>query len=178
MARSSRSSRSGVVALLALLSCGVFPVAAEQPVSKKDSIHDFVENEVKKDGEDTSLTSYAAAAIPETDMTVVYLSGEGYCGSGGCTLLILKEQGNSFKLVNSVTISWPPIVALRTKSHGAPDLGVTVAGGGIMPSYVAALPFDGKKYAKNPTVGPAYKVTDKTGTVLIRSMDELVPVAK
>lgn len=162
--------------LAAVLLMAAFRIGAEQPSAARDGIHAFVGKIVKEDDEDASQISYGTAAIPETDMILVYLSGGGYCGSGGCTLLILKKTNASYTLVNSVTISWPPILALKTKSEGAPDLGVTVAGGGLA-SYVAALPFDGKRYAGNPSAKPAYRAKDKSGTVLIESFDSLKPLS-
>ncbi len=167
-----RSSWGHVVTLFVILTGWAAPASAEPVAAKNDAVRDFVLNEVKKDGEDPSTTYYAAAKIPETDMTVVYLSGDGYCGSGGCTLIILKNEGASLKLVNSVTVSWPPIIALNSKSHGVPDLGVGIKGG------FAALPFDGRQYAENPTVPPARKLKDSAGAVLIKSVDGVRPVAE
>jgi hypothetical protein len=46
---------------------------------------------------------------------------------------------------------------------------VQVAGGGIIQGYEAAVPFDGRRYASNPTVPPAMRIDDAPGETLIRA---------
>lgn len=118
------------------------------------------------EGNDKS-TRFSAAALPGTDLTLVYLRGRSWCGSGGCTLLVLRPKGRSFQLLSEISISRPPIAVLKSRHHGLPDIGVWVQGGGILPGYQAALPFNGKGYADNPTVRPARKVTGDSGRTLI-----------
>jgi hypothetical protein len=107
---------------------------------------------------------------------IVYLSGQGWCGSGGCTMLILEPTGSSFKVLGRVTIVQLPIRLLRTMSHGHPDIGVFVQGGGIMSGYEAVLTFNGVKYASNPSLPPARKATSIQGEVIITTTQESVPL--
>jgi len=88
---------------------------------------------------------------------LVYLGQDDWCGSGGCALYILHRQGGHWRLVNSVTVTWPPIRVLATKSRGWSDIGVQVSGGGIIPGYEAVLRFNGVRYPGNPTVPPAFR---------------------
>jgi hypothetical protein len=44
---------------------------------------------------------------------------------------------------------------LKSSTNGWRDLAVRVRGGGVLPGYLALLPFDGATYAGNPTVPPA-----------------------
>ena len=97
------------------------------------------------------------------DEAVVYLTGEGVCGSGGCELSIYSPQGASWREVTSLSITRPPIRVLDTRSHGWSDLGVWVAGGGIIPGYEARLRFDGGSYPTNPSVPPAERTTERNG---------------
>lgn len=60
---------------------------------------------------------------------IVFVSGEGWCGSGGCMTLILSPAQGSFKLVAKVTHSRPPIRVLANRSYGWHSLGVWVQGG-------------------------------------------------
>ncbi len=106
-----------------------------------------------------------------TKETLVYLNGRDWCGSGGCHLLVLVPQGSSFKIVSRIPITRPPIRILPTRSHGWSDLGVTVAGGGIMRAYVAKLPFNGVRYAENPTMPPASPAKGAKGTIAISADD-------
>ena len=118
------------------------------------------------EGDDKS-TRFSAAALPGTDLMLVYLRGRSWCGSGGCTLLVLRPHRTTFQLLSEISISRPPITMLKSRHHGLPDIGVWVQGGGILPGYQAALPFNGKGYADNPTVRPARKVTGDSGPILI-----------
>lgn len=121
----------------------------------------------------TFLRNYLAVGTPNADRTVRYsavfvdLSGEGkheaivyitgreWCGSGGCTMLILAHIGSSFRVVTKVTITRPPIRVLAGVSHGWRNLGVRIQGGGVEGGYEAELRFDGKTYPRNPSIPPA-----------------------
>ncbi len=102
-----------------------------------------------------------------TSEALVRLSGNVWCGSGGCTSLVLSREGRSYRVISKITITQLPIRVLQTSHHGWRDLGVTVAGGGIGPSYEAALAFDGHTYRGNPSVPPAKMLTEVTGRILI-----------
>lgn len=86
---------------------------------------------------------------------VVYLISDKWCGSGGCNTIILTQDGGSWKILTSITISRPPIRVLTHRTHGWHSIGVRVEGGGINPGYEAELRFDGKTYPSNPSVPPA-----------------------
>jgi len=101
----------------------------------------------------------------KTEETIVYISGQAWCGSGGCTMVILDSTGSSFKVLGRVTIVQLPIAILPTMHNGRPDIGVRVSGGGIHPGYEAVLSFNGKKYPGNPSVSPARKSAHVRGRV-------------
>jgi hypothetical protein len=86
---------------------------------------------------------------------VVHLIGDGWCGSGGCTTLVLEPKGSSYKIVTKIPITHLPISVLNTRSNNWNNLTVWVQGGGIQEAYEAELRFDGKSYPDNPTVPPA-----------------------
>lgn len=99
--------------------------------------------------------------------TLVYLSHDFFCGSGGCNLLILARQGSGYQIITRTTVTWPPIRLLESKSNGWHDIAVTVAGGGIIPGHEVALHFDGRAYPTNPTPLNPIDTTDHPGKVLI-----------
>ncbi|MFZ0305806.1 MAG: hypothetical protein WAL75_24175 [Terracidiphilus sp.] len=109
-------------------------------------------------------TRYQAAVIKSDGTTkeeiVVYLSGESWCGSGGCRLWILEPAGASFRIIGEETIVQLPIRVLQSKSHDHFDIGVWVQGGGIQPGYEALVRFDGKSYPDNPSVAPARRLPE------------------
>jgi hypothetical protein len=100
--------------------------------------------------------------------TIVYLLSSEYCGSGGCTMLILTTQNGHYKVITRTTVTQLPIRLLPTRTNGWQDIAVAVSGGGIQPGYEAKLAFDGRRYRSNPTVAPAKKLPAQTrSTTLI-----------
>ena len=84
----------------------------------------------------------------------VYLTGRDWCGSGGCTGLILQPQGDSFRVIDKFTLVRLPIRILRSKTNGWCDITMPVAGGGIIHEYIAVLRFNGHAYHSNPSTAP------------------------
>ena len=112
-----------------------------------------------------------------TPEAIVYLIGNGWCGSGGCNTLVLARAGDAWKVLGNTTITRPPIRVLSRTAHGWHSIGVWVQGGGIQPGYQAELPFDGKGYPGNPTVPPARKLEVRAeGEVVIASMQNARPL--
>ncbi len=112
-----------------------------------------------------AFAELSGAKVPEV---VVYVSGSAWCGSGGCSTLILRKESDSFKVITPTTVTRSPISVLQSTTNGWHVVSVWVQGGGIQPGYTALLPFDGKAYASNPTVPPARHSTgDRGGAILI-----------
>lgn len=107
---------------------------------------------------------------------IVYVSGSRWCGSGGCTMLILEPIGSSFKVLGRVTIVQLPIRLLPSMANGHPDIGVRVQGGGVRSGYEAVLSFDGASYPTNPSIPPARKYTAARGEVIIATTEGGVPL--
>ena len=91
-------------------------------------------------------------------------------------MLILEPAGSSFKVLSKVTIVQLPIRLLPSVSHGHPDIGVIVSGGGIMPGYEAVLSFDGESYPRNPSLPPAREAAAIQGKVIIATTKNSVPL--
>ena len=105
-------------------------------------------------------------------LTLVYLVGPEYCGSGGCNLLILRRSADGYDVLGETTVTHAPIRVLSSRTNGLPDIGVRVSGGGITEGYEAKLAFDGTRYPSNPTVAPAERVEGAQGVTLITDEDE------
>jgi len=121
---------------------------------------------------------YVARTISEgaDALTLVYLAGPEYCGSGGCRLLILRRDGDSYTVLGETTVTRAPIRVLSTRTNGLPDIGVRVSGGGVAEGYEARLVFDGSRYPSNPTVAPAERIDSAEGVVLITDNDPRTPL--
>jgi hypothetical protein len=103
---------------------------------------------------------------------IVHLTSNAWCGTGGCTTLVLARDGDSWRILTEISITRLPIRVLMTKSSGWRSIAVWVQGGGIQPGYEAELRFDGKTYPANPSVSPARPTVSKAkGEVVIPSPD-------
>jgi hypothetical protein len=124
-------------------------------------------------------TRYSAAFIDLNDdgkdEVIVYLIDEKWCGSGGCSALILAYQDSSYRLITKTTVTQLPIRVLSTKTDGWHDLGVWVQGGGIQPGHEARLRFNSKKYPSNPSL-PARLQQKVGGKVVIPAKTQGTPL--
>jgi hypothetical protein len=85
-----------------------------------------------------------------TEDVLALMNGKsGYCGSGGCTLFVLRTQKGGLGKVGAIKVVNAPIFARKERHHGWRDLLVTVRGGGAKPG-LAALAFDGSSYPAGP----------------------------
>jgi hypothetical protein len=86
---------------------------------------------------------------------IVFLSGRGWCGSGGCHTLILSYAGSSYRLVADIPATYPPIRVLKVTGKGWRDIGVWTEGGGIEPpGRESSYSFDGSTYVRDAAVRP------------------------
>jgi hypothetical protein len=86
---------------------------------------------------------------------IIYMDSQDWCGTGGCSMLIWKQDGKEWKLVTSVPATRPPIRVLTHRTNGWQDLAVWAGGGSTFPGYEAELCFDGNTYPVSTTVPPA-----------------------
>lgn len=120
-------------------------------------------------------TRITAASIPNDDI-IVLVSGNSWCGSGGCNMLILKRVQKTYRILGHETIVQLPIRLLRSRTNGEPDIGVTVCGGGILRCYESVLSFNAGSYPENPSVSPAKHFNDVRGAVIITSIRNSSPL--
>jgi hypothetical protein len=107
----------------------------------------------------------ATAKAPEIEL--VYLENRNWCGSGGCTLWIIKKQNNRYTFLRRVTIVKLPIRLLGRSADGYPIFGVWVQGGGIIRGYEAALARKDGMYPGSPSE-PAVPKGTKGVTLISR----------
>lgn len=163
---------SKTILLVALLAaCAAFLsidsfAQTQQGAGQEDSLKKFLRDYVgDASSGNNRTTEYFPAFVDLADNgaqdAVVYLTGDGWCGSGGCTTLILAPEGSSFKIVTKITIARLPIRVLTTKSNGWHDISVVARTNGVEPTYEAKLSFNGKTYPSNPTVSPAQRLSGR-----------------
>jgi hypothetical protein len=162
----SRFCRSlwSLVVLLAVCSC---------TTAQEGSLRKFLQNYVGSPRFDEGkATRYFAAFVhlrdDNTRQAIVYLTNNGWCGSGGCTTLILEPQGSTYRVITKVMTTRPPIRVLNTKTNGWHDLAVRVQGGGVVHAYEAKLPFNGNSYPISPSMPAAQPLTTEiAGEVIV-----------
>lgn len=88
------------------------------------------------------------------------------CGTGGCSLYVLRKAGDSYRILDQIGPSQLPIYKLPAGEDGWAELGVTTFGGGVA-EQVMAVPHDEAGYARNPTGEPAYGVAPGDAEVII-----------
>ena len=101
---------------------------------------------------------------------LAYVSGEGWCSSGGCSLVVLKRDGTDFTEVVRTTNTRLPLGVLDTESRGWPDLWVSTAGSDEL-SGRRILKFDGTSYPADPTKPPAEPLEILDTQILIEEGD-------
>lgn len=74
-------------------------------------------------------------------------TGPYFCGSGGCTILLLSPEGEK---ITSFTVSRTPVIVLRDRSKGWNDLLLESAG------KLHLLKFNGTAYPSNPSTAPVF----------------------
>ena len=91
---------------------------------------------------------------------LVGFTGPYFCGTGGCTQLLLDNQGN---VITTFSVSDYPVIIDTNKTNGWKDLFIYSGGKNRI------VKFDGKKYPSNPSILPELKVTPGDG--LPRALD-------
>jgi hypothetical protein len=153
-----------------------------QPSATQDSsLKKFLQGYIGVPTDENKTTRYSAAFVDlrddGTQEVIVYLTSKVWCGTGGCTMLVLAPDGPTYRIVTRITVTRPPIRILDAKSNGWHDIGVQVRGGGAQPGYEAELPFDGKTYPRNPSMLPARRaVKNAAGEVVVPYTAEGTPL--
>jgi len=159
--------RAAVLMLVFVLRVAVCLTQAQpQSNSGQDQrLKEFLRNYVGIPDEETKTTQYSIAFVDLRDdgtkEAIVYLSSDGWCGTGGCTMLILAPEATSYRVVTKTTITRLPVRVLATKSNGWHDISVVARINGNEPLYEAILSFDGRTYPSNPSTPPARRLKGK-----------------
>ncbi|PKB16943.1 hypothetical protein [Flavobacterium sp. 5] len=128
---------------------------------KNFMVHDYIKDDMKFLTESDHKFQFEnidlnGDAIPET---FVRFSSPYFCGSGGCTFLLLD---NHQKIITKFTVMEAPVYIENTTKNGWAVLLVNDRG------VFKDLSFNGKKYPSNPSVLPksSYDDTSDHSTIL------------
>jgi hypothetical protein len=153
-------------------------MASAQIASPGDALQKALEKYVGRHSEpDDTYYSFSFVHLRNSNSAeaIVYLMGRAWCGSGGCTVLVLSPVGSNYVVNSRLTVVQLPIRILNSRHNGWRDIAVRVQGGGIQPGHEARLRFNGTSYARNPTVPPARPVTHPAqGAIAISTASQLI----
>jgi hypothetical protein len=92
---------------------------------------------------------------------IVWLTGSDWCGTGGCTTLILDRQSNGWRILAKLPTTRTPIIALKSKSDGWADLSVVQSGGGNLKPQNIKVSVKNGEYVKTGVVIESASLNDK-----------------
>ncbi|PZO01292.1 MAG: hypothetical protein DCF29_15740, partial [Alphaproteobacteria bacterium] len=131
---------------------------------------------------DDGALTYAQAPVDlngdGSDEVLAYVMGPMVCGSGGCNLYVLAQQGEGegWRVVTRTSVTQTPVGVLTTSTNGWRDLAVSIGGGGAEAGWVR-LTYDGRTYPTNPTAPPATPLDGQPDvTTLIASEPDARPL--
>jgi hypothetical protein len=168
-------SRIAIVLLASVLM--VATGAALGNEEKESPVHEFLRGYLKQPKDNTTRYSVAPVRLDgTTEYVLAYITGRAWCGSGGCTALLLAPEGASFKVIDRITLARLPIVILGSRTNGWSDIAMPVRGGGILQGYTAILKSDGHEYRIDPSVTPklATKLADAGTAVPLLERGDLL----
>lgn len=90
------------------------------------------------------------------DEALVYLADPALCGTAGCPIYVLSDNGtNGWQVIDSIGPAQLPLYVLSPGgADGWATLGVTV-GGGDSPRALMAVPHSAEGYVDNPSAAPS-----------------------
>jgi hypothetical protein len=133
------------------LSVSASAASAEPPPALSDAIRKYMYQFVS-DVPDNSPFRFALEDLNGDGRAdaIVLMSGPRWCGSGGCTMLILQGVDNGFEFVCKSTITSEPIRVSKKTVHGWRTLIVysKTKGNVLMPLH------EWRRYPLNPSMQP------------------------
>lgn len=89
-----------------------------------------------------------------TEEVIVYLMGPFFCGTGGCSLLVLAKGEQGYREIGNVATARPPVRIVPTGGNGHADLLYQRSGGGG-PTEDVLLAFRDGRYRKSSPAAAA-----------------------
>jgi hypothetical protein len=145
--------------------------AAAEP-SLRASLQNYVSNRWGRPDGDTNYTAkFVDLNGDGRSEAVVLVSGQHWCGTGGCPLWVLTPRNQSWSMVTQAPIVRAPIRLLPSRSRGWSDLSAMLRFDGARPLYEARLSVNGRL---NPTITPLAR--QSLGQVILSESDESEPL--
>jgi heat shock protein HslJ len=91
---------------------------------------------------------------------LVYLTGQYFCGSGGCTILVFQSTGRGYRAVGTIPTSRSPIIITDNQTNSWKDLIRPTSGGGARLNY-SWLRFQRGEYREDEEVRSNSTITGR-----------------
>ena len=105
------------------------------------------------DPDDSSFdakTRYAVArvqlSVSGPPVEVVFLVGQPWCGTSGCTTLVIRDDSGTRTIRSEISLTREPISAMSTVTNGWRDLRALSVGGGKLTADWATYRYDRHEY--------------------------------
>ncbi|HET7222983.1 MAG TPA: hypothetical protein VFI81_07285, partial [Rhodanobacteraceae bacterium] len=98
---------------------------------------------------------------------VVFRTGGGMCGTGGCNLTVFQRRGDTWYPVGGAGIANPPVRVLRQRTDGWASLSVVQRGGSTSPGITEILQFNGSWYSASHQAAPSFLARHKNVPAII-----------
>ena len=145
---------------------------AEAEASLRASLQNYVSNSWgRPDGDTNYIAKFVDLNGDGRNEAVVLVSGQYWCGTGGCPLWVLTPRGRFWRMVTQAPIVRAPIRLLPSRSRGWSDLSAMLRFDGTRPLYEARLSVNGRL---NPTITPLARPS--LGQVILSESDEREPL--
>lgn len=140
--------------------------------SLRASLQNYVSNRRGRPDDDTNYTAkFVDLNGDGRSEAVVLVSGQYWCGTGGCPLWVLTPRSGSWRMVTQAPVVRAPIRLLPSRSRGWSDLSAMLRFDGTRPLYEARLSINGRL---NPTTTPL--AGPSSGQVILSESDESHPL--
>jgi hypothetical protein len=103
---------------------------------------------------------------------IVHLADRAYCGSGGCTTVVLTNAADGWHVIGKVPVSRLPVYRLPDNHNGWFDLAVYTSGGGAQPG-LRTVRFGKGRYA---STGQAIGRLPQQASPLLPATSEFIGV--
>ena len=145
---------------------------AEAEASLRASLQEYVlDRWGRPDGDTNYMAKFVDLNGDGQSEAVVLVSGQYWCGTGGCPLWVLTPRNRSWSMVTQAPIVRAPIRLLPSRSRGWSDLSAMLRFDGSRPLYEARLSVNGRL---NPTITPLARPS--LGEVILSESDESEPL--
>ena len=129
------------------------PIQVDDSKVRKEKKHKKLEASKKKLVGKNSYAFIDLNGDGEEELLVYKNKERGYCGSGGCNLLIYEKKGKEFEKISEFTVVKTPIIVSDTKTRGYRDL-IFYNWRYDKFGYFHVARFKEGKYPSNPTILP------------------------